>query len=60
MILVCSNSELQDLTDRLADRPRAYGIEVGTEKSKIMTNSTNDILTACISMNGQKLEKVAV
>ena len=38
-----SNGELQDLTNGLADRATAYGMEVSTEKSKIMTNSTNDI-----------------
>ena len=57
LILVCSNSELQDLTDRLADRPRAYGIEVGTEKSKIMTNSKITI-SAAVSMNNQKLDEM--
>ena len=35
----------------------AYGIEFSTEKSKIMTNSINNIRTD-ISMNGQKLEEV--
>ena len=34
-----SNGELQDLTNRLVDKARAYGMEVSTEKSKIMTNS---------------------
>ena len=34
-----------------------HGMEVGTEKSKIMTNSTNNI-SADISMNGKKLEEV--
>ena len=28
-----SNNELQDLTNRLADRARAYGIEVSTAQS---------------------------
>ena len=32
-------------------------MEVGTEKSKVMTNSMNNI-SADISMNGQKLEEV--
>ena len=36
---------------------RKYGMEVSTEKSKVMTNSTNQC-RHCISMNGQKLEKV--
>ena len=35
----------------------AYGMEVSTEKSKIMTNSTNNI-GADISMNGQTIEEV--
>ena len=38
-----SNGELQDLTNRLIDRATAYGMGVSTEKSKIMTNSTNNI-----------------
>ena len=45
-----SNGELQDLTNRLIDRASAYGMEVSTEKSKIMTNSTNNI-NADITMN---------
>ena len=48
----CSNGELQDLTNRLVDRAMAYELEVSTEKSKIMTNSTNNI-SADIRMNGQ-------
>ena len=47
-----SNGELQDLTNRLVDRATAFGIEVSTEMSKIMTNSTNNI-SADVSMNGQ-------
>ena len=54
-----SNGEVQDLTNRLVDRSTVYGMEVSTEKkkSKIMTNSTNNIC-ADISMNSQKLEEV--
>ena len=37
-----SNGELQDLTNRLLEREMAYEIEVNTEKSKIVINSTND------------------
>ena len=51
-----SNGEPQDLTKRLVDGATRYRIEVSTEKSKIMTNITNNI-RADISMNGQKLEK---
>ena len=50
-----SNAEVQDLANRLVDRARTYGIEVSTEKSKLMTNST-DISSAAINMNGQKLD----
>ena len=46
-----SNGELQDLTNRPVDRATAYGMELSTEKSKIMINSTNNI-SAYISMNG--------
>ena len=41
----------------LVNRATAYGMEVSTDKSQIMTNSTNNI-SANISMNGQKLEEV--
>ena len=38
-----SNGELQDLTNRPVDRAKAYGMGLSAEKSKIMTNSTNNI-----------------
>ena len=38
-----SNGELQDLTNRPVDRAKAYGMGISAEKSKIMTNSTNNI-----------------
>ena len=52
-----SSGELQDLTNRLGDRARAYGMEFSTEKSRIMTNSSNN-MSGDISMNGQKLEEI--
>ena len=52
-----SNYELQALTNRLVHRAMAYKIENSTEKSKIVTNSTNN-LSADIGMNGQELEDV--
>ena len=51
------NDELQDLTNCLVDRATAYGKDVSTENSKIMTISMNDISTD-VSMNGQKLEEM--
>ena len=47
------SGEFQNLTSRLIERAMAYGMEVNTEKNKIMTNSMNNI-SADISMNGQK------
>ena len=48
-----SNDELSDLTNRVVDRSMASGMEVSTEKNKVMANSTNDISTD-ISMNDQR------
>ena len=53
-----SSGELQDLTNRLVDAAKAYGMEVSTEKRKIMTKSTNNI-SADISMNGLKLQVIS-
>ena len=53
-----SNGELQDLTNRLADRATAYGKEVSTEKGKIMTTTSTNNTGTDISMNAQKLEEV--
>ena len=55
---ICGNNgELQDLTNRLVDRATAYGMEVSIEKSKIMTNSTKNII-ADVTTTGLKLKKV--
>ena len=52
-----SNGEFQDHTNILVDRATVYRMEDSTEKSKIMTNSTNNI-SANICMNGQEFEEV--
>ena len=52
-----SNTELQDLTSRLSNAAAAYGMEISTEKSKVLVNSTSNT-TAKIYMNGQQLEEV--
>ena len=44
-----SNGELQDLTNRLVDTAMVYGMEVSTEKNKIMTNSMNNICADIIA-----------
>ena len=46
--------ELQNLTNRLVDGAAACGMEVCTEKTKIMTNSTH--ISSDISTNSQKLK----
>ena len=48
----------EDLTNRFVNGARAYEKEVSTEKSKLMTNSSTNNISADISMNGQKLEEV--
>ena len=52
-----SSGELQDLTNRHVDRATVYVMEVSTEKSRIMTNSTNHS-GAGSSMKGQKSKEV--
>ena len=53
-----SNTELQELTNRLTSRAGAHGMEVSSEKSKVMTNGANKT-PAQIYMNGQQLEEVS-
>ena len=52
-----NNDELQELTDRLSHSAREYGMEISSEKSKVMVNS-GDNTTVQINMNGQQLEEV--
>ena len=42
-----SDGRLQDLSNRLIDRARSYGMEVSKEKTKIMTNSTSTTSHQC-------------
>ena len=39
-LLAGSNKELQELTDKLADRAGSYGMETISEKSKVMIKTT--------------------
>ena len=50
-----SDGELQDFINKLQDRATANGVEISTEKSTNMTDSTNNV--SADSMNGQKLEE---
>ena len=53
-----SNSELQELTNKLIATASAYGMEISTVKSKVMVNSTNNASVSII-MDGKKLEEVS-
>jgi len=52
-----SIGELQELTNNLVTSASSFGMEVSTEKSKVMVNSTHDI-SASIFMNGEPFEEV--
>ena len=53
-----NEEELQDLTSRLEKAAGAYGMEVSSEKSKILVNSHKQLPKTNITMNGQILEEV--
>ncbi|PVD38790.1 hypothetical protein C0Q70_01413 [Pomacea canaliculata] len=52
-----SDSELQDLTNRLDTCARHYGMEISTEKSKVLANAISPA-EADIKLNGKTLEQV--
>ena len=43
ILWAASNGELQGFSNSLGDRAQAYGMEVSTEKTEIMTSSTYNI-----------------
>ena len=51
-----SNEEPQELTSSLEQESGAFGMEVNSEKSKVMVNSNVDKI-ASITMNGQQFEE---
>ena len=58
-LIAGTNEELQNLTDRLHNSATAFGMEVSTEKSKIMVNTNNRTQDEYkITMNGHPLEEV--
>ena len=52
-----AGEELANLVERLDKASTAYGMEINTEKTKLMTNNTSGINSE-IKVNGQKLETV--
>jgi len=58
-LLAGSREELSDLTTRLDDMAKGYGMEISTEKSKTMTmGSASDVPSQEVSMGGELLEEV--
>ena len=55
--LAGEEEELAKLVERLDKASTAYGMEISTEKTKLMTNNTSGINTE-ITVNGQRLETV--
>ena len=55
--LAGEKEELINLVNRLDKTSARYGMEISTEKTKIMTNNSNTIRSR-ITANGQELEKV--
>ena len=55
-LIAGTNSELQEITNRLSEASKDYGMEVSKEKSKTMVNSKNE--SAKIMMDGTLLENV--
>ena len=51
--LAGEEKELAKLAERLDKASTAYGMDIGTEKTKLMTNDITEI-----KVNGQKLETV--
>ena len=54
---LAGEEELANLIERLDKASTAYGMEISTEKTKLMTSNTSGINTE-IKVNGQKLETV--
>ena len=57
-LIVVSNRELKELTNRLVEYSKAHGMEISQEKSKNLVNPKNDDKNANIYMDGMLLEDV--
>ena len=57
-IISGSNGEIQQLTNILSKHASDYGMEISSEKSKIMVNIRDESLHANIRMNEYILEEV--
>lgn len=57
--MVGSKICLKDLTNKPAERAGTYGMELNTEKSKVMVNSTSSN-SVSITMDDEPLEEVSI
>ena len=57
-LIVGTNTEFQDMTNQLSKCARRYGMEISSEKSKVMVNSNDSSRHADITLNDNKLEEV--
>ena len=57
--LAGEEEELANLVERLDKASTAYGMEIGAEKTKLMTNNTSGINTE-IKVNGRSLRQSKV
>ena len=54
--LLVGNEELQQLTERLEKIPAGYGMEISSNKNKILVNSIKPMPSTNIRTNGNELE----
>ena len=59
-LIAGSNTELQVLTNRLAETSKAHSMEISHENSKKMVNSKNNDQNANIYLDGMLLENVKI
>ena len=57
-LMAHSEEELQDLTTKLETSVNAYGMEISTEKSKSLVNSTTPTTPTNFKMSGETIEEV--
>ena len=57
-VLGNSEEELQELTQRLEETAAEYGMEIGSDKSKVLVNNIKSRPCTNIQMNGHTLEEV--
>ena len=57
-LTLVNSGELQQVTQRLEETASEYGMEISSDKSKLLVNRNKPRLPSNIEMKGQKLEEV--